>query len=601
MPTHTSLRLALLTDNLTSDYQATVRAGLQRAARERGFGLTVFMGRGLDHPDLCARTQNQIFDWVGRAHVDGVVLTGSALASYSGTAAVRRLAERLAPLPTVSIGLALPHTPPSTIDNRGGMRSAVEHLIRAHKCTRIAYLGGPADNEEAQARLEGYRYALEADCIPFRSALVRESEFFVDCGRESMLSILDENRRLDAVVGANDYLALGGLEALRERGVAVPESVRVIGFDDGPLASAVGLSSVAQPVSLLAGHALDSLVAMLEGERVRSVSFSPQLSVRDSCGCGFHRDVKYSAPPSSENFPAPVYAKEQRDELIDLVLDTSGSCKDWWRPRAASLVDALIEDLSSCGGQFARVLEKLAEEGSAAGVSVGNIGRTLLELREYFSTAGVRGNGYSHVEGIWMTALTRITSVLSRKEGQARVDSANHLIHHDRVARKLWPVRSEQEMADVLASQLPTVGIRTCFVGLCSGGSKGLLQPLLTLRDAKRLSVEESFPREHILPQGVVGRDEPLLVSLLTASDEPLGIWVCHGETDILVYEQMRSVVSAALEILLLRQQLSAGRQIGGDMPLPISRAEGAGGAEDPDKHHALRSSSPSLSPRGSS
>src|SRR6186713_716849 len=121
-------------------------------------------------------------------------------------------------MPVASLGVPVPGVPSVLIDNRGGMRAAVRHLLEAHRVRRVAFIGGLPDNTEAQARLAGYRDALEANGIEFDAALVEDGNFVSSGGRAAMKRLLASGVAFDAVAAASDAMALGAIEALRAQG-----------------------------------------------------------------------------------------------------------------------------------------------------------------------------------------------------------------------------------------------------------------------------------------------------------------------------------------------------------------------------------------------
>ncbi|MFJ3175435.1 LacI family DNA-binding transcriptional regulator [Streptomyces roseus] len=115
-------------------------------------------------------------------------------------------------------------------DNRGGAREAVRHLLDRGR-RRIAHIAGPLDQTSAVDRLDGYRDVL-LDADP---ALIAEGDFTATGGAEAMAALLERRPDLDAVFAANDLMATGALRVLRERGLAVPGDVALVGFDDAEL------------------------------------------------------------------------------------------------------------------------------------------------------------------------------------------------------------------------------------------------------------------------------------------------------------------------------------------------------------------------------
>lgn len=177
------------------------------------------------------------------------------------------------------------------VDNVGGARMAVEHLVRlGHQ--RIGTITGPLTMAHAQDRLAGYRQALDAHHLPVDEALIVEGDY------TELGGVMAARRLLvaapTALFVANDVMAIGALKTLREAGLRVPENVAVVGFDDMPIASAVepALTTVRQPIERLGSMAVDLLLDILSTIRevetpAQRIILPVQLVVRDSCG-GLH-------------------------------------------------------------------------------------------------------------------------------------------------------------------------------------------------------------------------------------------------------------------------------------------------------------------------
>lgn len=121
-----------------------------------------------------------------------------------------------------------------TMENVDGARAATEHLIERGR-RRIAVLGAHTGEVIGSAglRVAGYRAALEAHGVPFAEDLVVDAgPWHRANGAEAMRLLLARGVDFDAVFALNDELGLGALRVLREQGIAVPEEVAIIGFDD---------------------------------------------------------------------------------------------------------------------------------------------------------------------------------------------------------------------------------------------------------------------------------------------------------------------------------------------------------------------------------
>ncbi len=232
-------KVAVLLDHLNffgRGYEGQLRDALCARARKSGINLLLIYGGALDAPTALESADNIIFHKLDPGQFDGIIVASALLSAFCGTGGVVRLVERYRTVKMCSIGLALPGVPSLLLDNRAAMAEAVEHLVRDHGRRHVAFLAGTPKNPEAEARLDAYRSVLEKYGIPFDRARVASGHFLPALGRAAMDEILDRGVPLDSVASANDSMAIGAIQALRRRGLRVPEDVAVVGFDDLTLA-----------------------------------------------------------------------------------------------------------------------------------------------------------------------------------------------------------------------------------------------------------------------------------------------------------------------------------------------------------------------------
>lgn len=167
------------------------------------------------------------------------------------------------------------------VDNRGGARRAVEHLVAAGR-RRIAEISGPMGLEASVARHRGFTDALTVAGL--RADLVEESDFSFTGGEEAMARLLAAHPDLDAVFAASDGMAAGALRALKTHGRSVPEDVAVVGFDDLPLAeqSDPPLTTVHQPFHSFGYEIATMLVRLIDGEPTSPLILPTRLIIRES-------------------------------------------------------------------------------------------------------------------------------------------------------------------------------------------------------------------------------------------------------------------------------------------------------------------------------
>jgi DNA-binding LacI/PurR family transcriptional regulator len=166
-------------------------------------------------------------------------------------------------------------------DNRGGGRTATEHLIASGR-RRIAAICGRQDTQVGVARHQGFREAMAlAGLEPIRS---EAADFTEAGGGAAMTRLLERHPDLDAVFAESDSMAAGALRALKAAGRSVPGDVAVVGFDDLPIALGTdpALTTIHQPVQALGQEMAKMLVGLMEGERASPLILPTHLVVRGS-------------------------------------------------------------------------------------------------------------------------------------------------------------------------------------------------------------------------------------------------------------------------------------------------------------------------------
>lgn len=242
--------------DIWGEYFSEVIRGIDLSARQAGYHVLV----SSSHSDV-AETREVLRAMHGR--VDGVVI-------MSPSASPRALSGCLpAALPVVFLNAAPGETrhPALSVDNRGGARAMVSHLLaQGHR--RLAFVHGPASNFDAAERRRGCRDALRAAGLPPDAAVEISGDFGEESGEAAGNAVAGLSPRPTAVFAANDSMAVGALLALGRAGLRVPEDVAVAGFDDIPVArfATPPLSTVRHDIRALGERALARLLAEIAGE-----------------------------------------------------------------------------------------------------------------------------------------------------------------------------------------------------------------------------------------------------------------------------------------------------------------------------------------------
>jgi LacI family transcriptional regulator len=216
-----TLSVALLVTDLSNPYYPSMAKALHRTLDDEGYALLIGETEGT------ARGERRLLDEMVSRRVDAVVIHPLAMTT-------RDLRDAVGSVPLVVLGGQgeAPDQPVDLIltDDQRGIDEAILHLLdRGH--SEIAFVGGPPETEHGAGRVAAFRHAVVDHGLDVGPGWIEHAPFTRDGGFEAMRRILDRDRPR-AVMCANDLIAIGVLDALREAGHRTPADVAVVGFDD---------------------------------------------------------------------------------------------------------------------------------------------------------------------------------------------------------------------------------------------------------------------------------------------------------------------------------------------------------------------------------
>ncbi len=271
-----SRTIGLVTVHLDHHGPAQTLIGLEKAAREAGYSLSVSI---LDDPS--AGAMREAVDRLVSHRVDAVV----ALSTYDDAAQALTGVDTPVPLVTVQVPGA-GGRPAVGVDQQAGARLATAHLLSLGHRT-VHHVTGPEGSQEARGRIAGWRDELDAARVPVPALVWGDwsASSGYAAGRE-LAGRVRRGEEVTAVFSANDQMALGLLAALHEEGLSVPGDVSVVGFDDLPEAPylAPPLTTVRQDFAELGRRGVQLVLARLAGGPLVPEPVVPELVVRASTG-----------------------------------------------------------------------------------------------------------------------------------------------------------------------------------------------------------------------------------------------------------------------------------------------------------------------------
>ncbi|MBE8474802.1 LacI family DNA-binding transcriptional regulator [Streptomyces justiciae] len=260
-------------------YSDQIIRGMERAARRHGYALLIAASLKGGPESLVAKV-------AGR--VDGFAV----LARTVPTEELEIISRRQPVVMLAGPREGTDHLDHIEVANFDGQSELTRHLIEDHGLRRLAYIGSAEESPDVEARFRGYLAACRAgglevaDEPDLRVRMMTQAE-----GAHALDALFARHGAWpEALVFANDQMAVGALHALAERGLRVPDDVVVTGFDGIPLSRLVrpALTTVRQPMLRMGEEAVELLVKRLSGARdADPVSLVLPVSVarRGSCGC----------------------------------------------------------------------------------------------------------------------------------------------------------------------------------------------------------------------------------------------------------------------------------------------------------------------------
>jgi GAF domain-containing protein/DNA-binding LacI/PurR family transcriptional regulator len=555
-------------------------SGVHDAACAHDVNLICFPGGQLRRPDLAHR--NAIYDLATPEALDGLVLGSAALASYIAPEEFEAFYQRYRALPMVGFQRALEGIPSVTVDNAQGMRDVVSHLVEAHGFRRIALIRGAEEHQEAKQRYHAYTEALTKYDIPLDSDLVVPGDFIQPAGMEAIRILLDERslepgKGFEAVVAANDVVALGALNVLQARGIRVPEDVALVGFDNSLEAqySLPPLTTVVNPFYEMTFRATEMLVALLEGNDVPEQDILPlQLVVRRSCGCPLSVVARTTQEPMIHLPSEPPVGKallsSNRESLL-LELTQAMSGLDEADPKQIErLLDGFIAELEDKKEGFLSALKVILHETAASGADAFAWQDALTELR-LRALPHLGSDDLAKAELLLDQARVLVGDIAHRVLGHQAAATAREAQTLHEINAELITRYSLADLLEAAVQQIPRAGLSSFYVALFEDPAAPSEQSKLILAcvDGKREDLEESeqvFSSLKLLPKRLLPSERRFSLALypLYVPDRQLGFILFEaqppqGEACEVVRGQMSSALGGVI-LLQAREEAEEAR-----------------------------------------
>ncbi len=270
--------LALILTDITNPFWTTVARGVEDAASAAGLNV-IFC-----NTDETEEEQNRYLEVLLQKQVDGILLAPV----QSSPEHIESIQNRDVSIVILDRRIHGADVDTVICDSVGGAFALVSLLISlGHK--RIAILNGPRDVSTAEDRLAGYLQALQDAAIEPDETMIFFGKFELACGYDMARQALSVTPAPTALFAANNFIAIGAMRAIRDAGLAIPDDVALVGFDDLPEALVIDpiLTAAAQPAYNMGCQATELLLSRLSGDApqaMQEIILPVEIIVRRSSG-----------------------------------------------------------------------------------------------------------------------------------------------------------------------------------------------------------------------------------------------------------------------------------------------------------------------------
>ena len=288
-------KIAVYANGWNNQITLEALAGMKAYAKEEDFDINVFYSHAsYNEYDYLNQGELRIYDLANISDFDGAIMFSGMLNSPG---AVKRITERAkeAGVPLISVGVKVDGIPFVGINNEVGMRQLATRLVEDCGVKRVVYVGGTPDHVDSNER----QRVLEEVLAEHGLSLAPEDICFGEWGNHRARSILRDvllPRGLpDAVVCANDVMALALMSTCAENGIKIPEQMKVTGFDcitEGQI-NYPSLTTVTQNYEEVGYTAVKMLYDLIYGRETEMECLVPsKLVAAESCGGDTDKDYE---------------------------------------------------------------------------------------------------------------------------------------------------------------------------------------------------------------------------------------------------------------------------------------------------------------------
>ncbi len=279
--------IMLLASDMQTYYCRELSYYISLKCKQMGYNLLVLhWNNPFGQQNSYVMGEASIFEFFDFKEADAIIYIKDV---FANAAVEERIEQKIAECncPKISPRMPLDGYYSILINDSEAIKEMLRHFINEHKCKKIAYMSGVSGRPDAEARLNAYKQVMDENGLLYDDSYIFHGNYWTDKGDEAVDYFLSSPLGIpEAIVCANDYMAMSVVESLTKRGYRVPEDIKVSGFDNVDNPSDISLTTIDIDIKELAYNSVDIIDDIFHGKDRDAITMINGIMLkRKSCGC----------------------------------------------------------------------------------------------------------------------------------------------------------------------------------------------------------------------------------------------------------------------------------------------------------------------------
>lgn len=286
------LNIGFFSSMINNKYEQSITKGIIEASKEIDANVIMFPGRYICDVDKSLKSSefdyqyNTIFSYADPSILDVLIVSIETIGNTADKQIKLDFLKKFNKIPIVTLNMKDENYSSISVDNVTGLKDGINHIIKEHGKTKIGFVSGSLTNADANERLETYKNTLIENGIPINDNLITYGNFSIR-SHKAIEKLLDNNPDIEAIVFANDQMAICGYEIMKNRKIEIGRDILVMGFDNSVEAQYLtpSLTSVECEATNLGYYAVLECENFIKTQKPLHKTVTSSLVIRNSCGC----------------------------------------------------------------------------------------------------------------------------------------------------------------------------------------------------------------------------------------------------------------------------------------------------------------------------